>query len=86
MTASPTLHGVLKAMVGMTAAALIAWGCYAFDIFPQLPAFLPFMLNLMLFALALGIIITGLIFRGRGGGDGAELRTQTQQPVTGGST
>ena len=36
---------------------------YAFDIFPKLPAFLPFMLNLMLFALALGIIITGLIFR-----------------------
>jgi ABC-2 type transport system permease protein len=54
---------MLKAMVGMTAAALIAWGCYAFDIFPRLPAFLPFMLNLMLFALALGIIITGLIFR-----------------------
>jgi ABC-2 type transport system permease protein len=50
-------------MIGMTAAALIAWICYAFDIFPKLPAFLPFMLNLILFALALGIIITGLIFR-----------------------
>jgi ABC-2 type transport system permease protein len=54
---------VLKAAVGMVAAALIAWAGYAFDIFPRLPAFLPFMLNLMLFALALGIIITGLIFR-----------------------
>src|ERR1700736_2187280 len=54
---------VVKAMVGMTSAAVIAWACYAFDIFPKLPAFLPFMLNLILFALALGIIITGLIFR-----------------------
>ena len=54
---------VLKAAFGMMAAALIAWACYAFDIFPALPAMLPYMLNLMLFALALGIIITGLIFR-----------------------
>jgi ABC-2 type transport system permease protein len=54
---------VAKAMVGMTSAALIAWVFYAFDIFPRLPMFLPFMLNLILFALALGIIITGLIFR-----------------------
>jgi len=54
---------LLKAVFGMTAAALIAWACYAFDIFPALPAMLPYMLNLMLFALALGIIITGLIFR-----------------------
>lgn len=49
---------VVKAVVGMTTAALIAWVFYAFDIFPKLPAFLPFMLNLILFALALGIIIT----------------------------
>lgn len=54
---------ILKAAVGMSAAALIAWVFYAFDIFPHLPAFLPFMLNLILFALALGIVITGLIFR-----------------------
>jgi ABC-2 type transport system permease protein len=54
---------VAKAMVGMSCAALIAWLFYAFDIFPRLPAFLPFMLNLVLFALALGVIITGLIFR-----------------------
>jgi ABC-2 type transport system permease protein len=54
---------VAKAMVGMTSAALIAWVFYAFDIFPKLLSFLPFMLNLILFALALGIIITGLIFR-----------------------
>ncbi len=47
----------------MSCAALIAWVSYAFDIFPMLPMFLPFMLNLVLFALALGIIITGLIFR-----------------------
>ena len=52
-----------KAMVGMSCAALIAWMFYAFNIFPRLLAFMPFMLNLVLFALALGIIITGLIFR-----------------------
>lgn len=54
---------LMKAAAGMVAAGLIAWLCYAFDIFPMVPAFLPFMLNLVLFALALGVIITGLIFR-----------------------
>jgi len=54
---------VMKAGIGMTAAALIAWACYAFNIFPILPMFIPFIVNLVLFALALGIIITGLIFR-----------------------
>jgi ABC-2 type transport system permease protein len=54
---------LLKAMVGFGAASLIAWGCYQFDIFPLLPAFLPFMALLVLFALALGLLITGLIFR-----------------------
>jgi ABC-2 type transport system permease protein len=57
------LVNLLKALIGMTAAGLIAWLCYTFDIFPMLPAFLPFVLNLMLFALAIGVIITGLIFR-----------------------
>ena len=52
-----------KALVGFGAASLIAWGCYAFDVFPLLPKFLPYMANLILFALALGVIITGLIFR-----------------------
>ncbi len=55
---------LLKAMIRDDGGGwLIAWACYAFDIFPALPAMLPYMLNLMLFALALGIIITGLIFR-----------------------
>jgi ABC-2 type transport system permease protein len=54
---------LLKATVGMSVAALIAWIFYAFDIFPMLPVFLPFMLNLIFFALALGVMITGLIFR-----------------------
>ncbi|HYL59942.1 MAG TPA: ABC transporter permease [Candidatus Acidoferrales bacterium] len=54
---------VIKVALGMTAASLIAWAAYSFDIFPLLPRFLPFIANLVVFALALGIIITGFIFR-----------------------
>jgi ABC-2 type transport system permease protein len=53
----------LKAMVGLTAAGAVAWVCYAFDIVPFLPSFLPYMANLILFALAVGVVMTGLIFR-----------------------
>ncbi len=54
---------VFKVLVGVASAALIAWACYAFDIFPLLPAFVPYIMNLMFFGLALGVVITGLIFR-----------------------
>ena len=54
---------VLKVMVGLLAAAAIGWAAYSFDIFPWLPQFIPYIANLMLFALALGIAITGMIFR-----------------------
>ncbi len=54
---------LFKVAVGVAAAAVIAWACYAFNIFPMLPAFLPYIVNLMLFALTLGVLITGLIFR-----------------------
>jgi len=54
---------LLKAMVGLVAASLLAWVAYEFDIFPFLPSFLPYVVNLVLFAFALGILITGLIFR-----------------------
>jgi len=54
---------VLKVIVGLLAAAAIGWAAYSFDIFPWLPQFLPYIANLMLFALALGIAITGMIFR-----------------------
>jgi ABC-2 type transport system permease protein len=54
---------LIKAMIGLTAEGLIAWLCYHYDIFPMLPAFIPFILNLVLFALAVGVIVTGLIFR-----------------------
>lgn len=52
-----------KAMVGLIVEALIAWLFYHYDIFPALPALIPFILNLALFALTMGIVITGLIFR-----------------------
>jgi ABC-2 type transport system permease protein len=53
----------LKASVSLVAAATVAWIAYAFDIFPMLPKFVPFMACLVLFAFAIGIAITGLIFR-----------------------
>jgi len=54
---------LLKALIGMTAAALIAWFCYSYNIFPALLGLAPFIFNLMAFAIAVGAIITGLIFR-----------------------
>ena len=52
-----------KALFGLIIEAVIAWLFYHYDIFPMLPAFVPFILNLALFALAVGIAVTGLIFR-----------------------
>jgi ABC-2 type transport system permease protein len=54
---------VAKAMVGVGAASLLALAAYRFNIFPWLPGFAPYLINLILFAFALGIMITGLIFR-----------------------
>src|SRR5271156_5850394 len=52
-----------KAMVGLSVGALIAWLFYHYDMFPMLPMLFPFILNLVLFAVAMGIVVTGLIFR-----------------------
>jgi ABC-2 type transport system permease protein len=52
-----------KAIIGLSVEALIAWAFYHYNIFPALPTLIPFILNLTLFALTLGIIVTGLIFR-----------------------
>jgi ABC-2 type transport system permease protein len=52
-----------KAMVGLLVESLIAWLFYYYNIFPMLPKLIPFILNLALFALTMGIVITGLIFR-----------------------
>lgn len=57
------LVNLAKAGLGMSAAAMLAWAAYHFNIFPWLPEFIPYLLNLVLFAFALGIVITGLIFR-----------------------
>ncbi|HEY2664589.1 MAG TPA: ABC transporter permease [Candidatus Binataceae bacterium] len=57
------LVNLLKTGIGLGAAALIAWAFYSFDVFPWMPALIPFLGNLILFALALGVVITGLIFR-----------------------
>jgi len=50
-------------MIGLTVESLIACFFYHYNIFPMLPALIPFILNLALFALTMGIVITGLIFR-----------------------
>jgi ABC-2 type transport system permease protein len=52
-----------KATIGLIVESVIAWLFYHYDIFPMLPGLIPFILNLVLFALTMGIVITGLIFR-----------------------
>ena len=42
---------VAKAMVGLIVESLIAWLFYHYNIFPMLPKLIPFILNLVLFAL-----------------------------------
>lgn len=54
---------LIKMSVGFLMASLLAWAFYAFNIFPHAFLLLPYFVNLIFFALALGIFITGLIFR-----------------------
>ncbi|MGH7780874.1 MAG: ABC transporter permease [Candidatus Binataceae bacterium] len=54
---------LVKTLVGFTCASAIAIAAYKFDIVPYLRAFLPFILILVLFAFAVGIIMAGLIVR-----------------------
>jgi ABC-2 type transport system permease protein len=58
-----TIVTLAKAMIGLIVESLIAWLFYHFDIFPMLLTLIPFVLNLALFALTIGIVVTGLIFR-----------------------
>jgi len=57
------LLNLVKAAAGLLVASLIAWFCYAYNIFPSLPSFLPFLLNLILFSLSVGLVITGAVIR-----------------------
>lgn len=52
-----------KIFFGFFVAGLFAWAFYAFNIFHFSFALLPFFANLIIFALAMGIFTTGLIFR-----------------------
>jgi ABC-2 type transport system permease protein len=58
-----TIVNLFKAMIGMLAAALTACVFNAYDIFPRALELIPFMLVLAVFALAVGVIIIGLILR-----------------------
>jgi ABC-2 type transport system permease protein len=53
----------VKASIGTVIEAAVALFFYHYNFFPMLPAFIPFILNLALFALAMGVAVTGLIFR-----------------------
>jgi ABC-2 type transport system permease protein len=68
LTAREYLSGLLiinllKAIIGTAAAAMVASIFYSYDFFPYLPALLPFILVLMIFGVAVGIFVTGLIIR-----------------------
>jgi ABC-2 type transport system permease protein len=52
-----------KALIGLIVESMIAWLFYYYNIFPIFPKLMPFILNLALFALTVGIVITGLILR-----------------------
>jgi ABC-2 type transport system permease protein len=52
-----------KALIGLIVESLIACLFYHYNIFPMLVTLIPFILNLALFALTMGIVISGLIFR-----------------------
>jgi ABC-2 type transport system permease protein len=54
---------ILKVIVGMTAASAIAWAAWSFDVLPWLPKFIPYIANLLIFSLAVGVAITGMVFR-----------------------
>jgi ABC-2 type transport system permease protein len=54
---------LFKALLGLLVAAIVAWFCYANDFALFLPGLLPFLLVLILFALSVGLVITGLIIR-----------------------
>ncbi|MGC1678402.1 MAG: ABC transporter permease [Candidatus Binataceae bacterium] len=54
---------LVKTLVGFVCASAIAVAAYKFDIVPYLVAFLPYMLILILFAFAIGILMAGLIVR-----------------------
>jgi ABC-2 type transport system permease protein len=54
---------LVKVAAGLFAGALVAWAFYHYDIFAWLLVFVPFLFNLALFGLAVGVVITGLILR-----------------------
>jgi ABC-2 type transport system permease protein len=58
-----TIVTLAKALIGFLAESLVAWLFYSYNIFPILLKLMPFVLNLVLFATATGIVVTGLIFR-----------------------
>jgi ABC-2 type transport system permease protein len=53
----------VKALIGLIVESVIALLFYHYNIFPTMPKLIPFILNLTLFALTMGIVVTGLVFR-----------------------
>jgi ABC-2 type transport system permease protein len=53
----------VKALIGLIVESVIALLFYHYNIFPAMPKLIPFILNLTLFALTMGVVVTGLVFR-----------------------
>jgi ABC-2 type transport system permease protein len=54
---------LVKAIVGMLLAAIVAFLCFATNLFDCLQKLIPFMFILILFGFSVGLVITGLIVR-----------------------
>ena len=54
---------LIKALIGLTLASVVALLCYQFNIFPLLIEFVPFIAILMFFGLAIGVVVTSLVLR-----------------------
>ncbi|MCS6817295.1 MAG: ABC transporter permease [Blastocatellia bacterium] len=61
--AATFLFGLVRVGVTLVSLAALAWALYRFDLFEMGFALIPFMANLLILGLALGIITTAIILR-----------------------
>ncbi len=61
--AATFLFGLMRVGVTLISLAALAWGLYRFDLFEMGFALIPFMVNLLILGLALGVITTAIILR-----------------------
>ncbi|GBC77574.1 hypothetical protein HRbin08_01053 [bacterium HR08] len=61
--AATFLFGLVRVGVTLISLTALAWGLYRFDLFEMGLALIPFMMNLLVLGLALGVITTAIILR-----------------------